>query len=85
MLVLLIMTIIFSEKKEHIDNHRIFVCQVLYCIVGDLPVVISCASLALADVGVMMYDLITTVPVVCVCYNSCTNSSAFPVKFISIR
>ncbi|CAN6914985.1 unnamed protein product [Brassica oleracea var. botrytis] len=30
---------------------------------SDLPVVISCASLALADVGIMMYDLITAVSV----------------------
>ncbi|RYR73693.1 hypothetical protein Ahy_A02g008164 [Arachis hypogaea] len=27
----------------------------------DLPVVISCASLALADVGIMMYDLVASV------------------------
>lgn len=37
----------------------------LYCIAGDLPVVISCAGLALADAGIMMYDLITAVSVVC--------------------
>ncbi|CDY56312.1 BnaC07g50290D [Brassica napus] len=30
---------------------------------SDLPVVISCASLALADAGIMMYDLITAVSV----------------------
>ncbi|BBH04984.1 3'-5'-exoribonuclease family protein, partial [Prunus dulcis] len=30
---------------------------------GDLPVVISCASLALADAGIMMYDLVTSVSV----------------------
>ncbi|ONI00762.1 hypothetical protein PRUPE_6G104100 [Prunus persica] len=29
----------------------------------DLPVVISCASLALADAGIMMYDLVTSVSV----------------------
>ncbi|KAE8696705.1 vignain-like [Hibiscus syriacus] len=28
---------------------------------GDLPVVISCASLALADAGIMMYDLVAAV------------------------
>lgn len=55
-----------------------------YCIAGDLSVVISCASLALADAGIMMYDLITAVSVVCVCYNSCINSSALSFKFISI-
>lgn len=33
--------------------------------VGDLPVVISCASLALADAGIMMYDLVASVSVVC--------------------
>ncbi|KAH7838503.1 hypothetical protein Vadar_027363 [Vaccinium darrowii] len=32
---------------------------------GDLPVVISCASLALADAGIMMYDLIASVSVSC--------------------
>ncbi|XP_062107541.1 probable zinc metalloprotease EGY1, chloroplastic [Humulus lupulus] len=31
---------------------------------GDLPVVISCASVALADAGIMMYDLVTSVSVV---------------------
>lgn len=31
---------------------------------GDLPVVISCASLALADAGIMLYDLIASVSVV---------------------
>lgn len=34
-------------------------------IAGDLPVVISCASLALADAGIMMYDLVTSVSVSC--------------------
>jgi len=33
---------------------------------GDLPVVISCASLALADAGIMLYDLVTAVSVVCI-------------------
>lgn len=33
-------------------------------VAGDLPVVISCASLALADAGIMMYDLIASVSVV---------------------
>lgn len=56
-----------------------------YCIAGDLSVVISCASLALADAGIMMYDLITAVSVVCVCYYICTNSCALSLKFISIR
>ncbi|XP_028808016.1 exosome complex component RRP41-like [Neltuma alba] len=32
---------------------------------SDLPVVISCASLALADAGIMMYDLIASVSVSC--------------------
>ncbi|KAL5130348.1 Exosome complex component RRP41-like [Glycine soja] len=31
----------------------------------DLPVVISCASLALADAGIMMYDLVASVSVSC--------------------
>ena len=34
------------------------------CVAGDLPVVISCASLALADAGIMMYDLVASVSVV---------------------
>ena len=51
------------------------------CIAGDLPVVISCAGLALADAGIMMYDLITAVSVVCLCYNS---FSGITVEFISI-
>ncbi|KAG7541271.1 Ribosomal protein S5 domain 2-type fold [Arabidopsis thaliana x Arabidopsis arenosa] len=33
---------------------------------SDLSVVISCASLALADAGIMMYDLITAVSVSCI-------------------
>ncbi|KAK9022276.1 hypothetical protein V6N11_002555 [Hibiscus sabdariffa] len=32
---------------------------------SDLPVVISCASLALADAGIMMYDLVAAVSVAC--------------------
>ncbi|KAL8109196.1 exosome complex component RRP41-like [Apium graveolens] len=32
---------------------------------SDLPVVISCASLALADAGIMLYDLISSVSVSC--------------------
>ncbi|CAM8910171.1 unnamed protein product [Rhodiola kirilowii] len=32
---------------------------------GDLSVVISCASLALADAGIMMYDLVASVSVSC--------------------
>ncbi|KAJ4978021.1 hypothetical protein NE237_008801 [Protea cynaroides] len=38
---------------------------VLECGGSDLPVVISCASLALADAGIMMYDLVTAVSVSC--------------------
>lgn len=32
---------------------------------GDLHVVISCASLALADAGILMYDLVASVSLVC--------------------
>ncbi|ESR37784.1 hypothetical protein CICLE_v10029091mg [Citrus x clementina] len=32
---------------------------------SDLPVVISCASVALADAGIMMYDLVASVSVSC--------------------
>ncbi|KAL6276136.1 hypothetical protein ACE6H2_019737 [Prunus campanulata] len=32
---------------------------------SDLPVAMSCASLALADAGIMMYDLVTSVSVSC--------------------
>lgn len=45
-------------------------------IAGDLHVVISCASLALADAGILMYDLVASVSLVCngtwhfpTCYN----------------
>lgn len=33
-------------------------------VAGDLPVVISCASLALADAGIMMSDLVAAASVV---------------------
>lgn len=33
---------------------------------SDLPVIISCASLALADAGIMMYDLVASVSVSCI-------------------
>lgn len=32
---------------------------------GDLPIIISCASLALADAGIMMYDLVSAVSLSC--------------------
>ncbi|KAM0952981.1 putative ribosomal protein S5 domain 2-type [Dioscorea sansibarensis] len=32
---------------------------------SDLPVIITCASLALADAGIMMYDLVSSVSVSC--------------------
>uniref|UniRef100_A0A0E0QDM2 Uncharacterized protein n=2 Tax=Oryza TaxID=4527 RepID=A0A0E0QDM2_ORYRU len=32
---------------------------------SDLPIIISCASLALADAGIMIYDLVTSVSVSC--------------------
>ncbi|KAL5998619.1 hypothetical protein ACLOJK_009562 [Asimina triloba] len=32
---------------------------------SDLPVIISCASVALADSGIMMFDLVSSVSVVC--------------------
>ncbi|XP_020694973.1 exosome complex component RRP41-like isoform X1 [Dendrobium catenatum] len=32
---------------------------------GDLPVIISCASLAIADAGIMMYDLVSAVSLSC--------------------
>ncbi|XP_062112297.1 uncharacterized protein LOC133823509 [Humulus lupulus] len=38
---------------------------------GDLPVVISCACVALADAGIMMYDLVTSVSVVLHCPFQC--------------
>jgi ribonuclease PH len=31
---------------------------------GDLPVVMSCASLALADAGILMHDLVASVSLV---------------------
>jgi hypothetical protein len=45
-------------------------CEVSSCntiiglVAGDLPVVISVASLALADAGILMYDLVASVSVV---------------------
>lgn len=36
---------------------------------SDLPVVISCASVALADAGIMMYDLVASVSVSCLAKN----------------
>ncbi|KAF8396559.1 hypothetical protein HHK36_018183 [Tetracentron sinense] len=40
---------------------------------SDLPVVISCASLALADAGIMMFDLVTSVSVAMeLCLNACS-------------
>ncbi|KAK1308744.1 hypothetical protein QJS10_CPA09g02068 [Acorus calamus] len=33
---------------------------------SDLPVIISCASLALADAGIMMYDIVSSVSVTCI-------------------
>ncbi|KAK7262294.1 hypothetical protein RJT34_29860 [Clitoria ternatea] len=36
---------------------------------SDLPVIISCASLALADAGIMMYDLVASVSVSCLSKN----------------
>ena len=36
--------------------------------VGDLPVVISCASLALADAGILMHDLVASVSLVCISF-----------------
>lgn len=43
-----------------------FVDKFVTLVAGDLPVVISCASLALADAGIMMYDLVAAVSVVSV-------------------
>ncbi|RYR21226.1 hypothetical protein Ahy_B03g066511 isoform B [Arachis hypogaea] len=42
-------------------KHKSLIC--------DLPVVISCASLALADAGIMMYDLVASVSVSCLSKN----------------
>lgn len=33
---------------------------------GDLPVIISCASLAVADAGIMIYDLVSAVSLSCI-------------------
>ena len=43
-----------------------FLISFIILVAGDLPVVISCASLALADAGIMMYDLVAAVSVVSV-------------------
>lgn len=45
----------------------VFFSLTLICVlIGDLPVIISCASLALADAGIMMFDIVTSVSVVCI-------------------
>ncbi|KAM5551411.1 hypothetical protein ABKV19_026310 [Rosa sericea] len=44
------------------DGREFRQCRLAFA--GDLPVVISCASLALADAGIMMYDLVASVSVV---------------------
>ncbi|GER33525.1 exosome complex component Rrp41 [Striga asiatica] len=36
---------------------------------SDLPVITTCASLALADAGIMLYDIITSVSVSCLSHN----------------
>lgn len=41
-----------------------WILLLVFSISGDLPIIISCASLALADAGIMMYDLVTSVSVV---------------------
>lgn len=51
----------------------------LYCIAGDLSVVILRASPGLADAGIMMYDLITTVSVVCNVY--ATTATSIPLNY----
>lgn len=48
-----------SGEMRKIDKYLILL------VAGDLPVIISCASLALADAGIMMYDLVASVSMVC--------------------
>lgn len=60
---------IVSVQSWLLPGIRFLVKQVdeldtLWFAVGDLPVVISCASVALADAGIMMYDLVASVSVV---------------------
>lgn len=52
----------------------------LYCIAGDLSVVILRASPGLADAGIMMYDLITTVSIVCNVY--ATTATSIPLNYL---
>ncbi|KAH9700523.1 exosome complex component RRP41-like [Citrus sinensis] len=61
---------VFALVLESGGSIRFLVKQVdeldtLWFAVGDLPVVISCASVALADAGIMMYDLVASVSVSC--------------------
>ncbi|GAY38392.1 hypothetical protein CUMW_036340 [Citrus unshiu] len=61
---------VFALVLESGGSIRYLVKQVdeldtLWFAVGDLPVVISCASVALADAGIMMYDLVASVSVSC--------------------
>lgn len=75
---------IVSVKSWLLPGIRFLVKQVdeldtLWFAVGDLPVVISCASVALADAGIMMYDLVASVSVVWILYRY--GSSSFYLHF----
>ncbi|XP_054795264.1 exosome complex component RRP41-like isoform X2 [Prosopis cineraria] len=48
---------------------------------SDLPVVISCASLALADAGVMMYDLVASVSVEESCQDGSLMITCMPSRY----
>lgn len=56
----------WSHLIETFWQNRKFIASdnISECVAGDLPIVISCASLALADAGIMMYDLVASVSVV---------------------
>lgn len=62
-MICLLICVKFFKLMAH--NFLLSDCSnVVELVSGDLPVVISCASLALADAGIMMYDLIASVSVV---------------------
>ncbi|KAG8046350.1 hypothetical protein GUJ93_ZPchr0008g12569 [Zizania palustris] len=51
-------------RGQGVDNKE-YSAMLHKALEGDLPIIISCASLALADAGIMMYDLVTSVSVSC--------------------
>ena len=47
-----------------VSSYPLSVPNECFLVIGDLPVVICCASLALADAGIVMFDLVAAVSLV---------------------